>query len=132
MNLKTFERKYSANGKEIIKAFKKLEQYSRRPEELLGEFIVLERRLETLEAHNLPRRLKDAMESYAERLKVNRDRGLSAQINPGDLKISFTFEFSELDTSPSPSGPDNVGRRVYTGQTEFPGSNPGYGPRYIR
>lgn len=117
----------SDEAKQILEV---LRDYMKSPDRSLSEF------LEIWDPKQIKRILKSSeffqeLKAYLDRIQINKKKGENVTINPGDIKEFMRYAFSELDCRlhvssflPSPSR----GRRVYTGQTEQPGPNPGYHP----
>ena len=112
------------NAKRVLNELKKYMQY---PEISIEEFLTtgdIQENRKVLGSQELA----DELEFYLERIKANKEKGLSVEICQGDIREFLRFSFNSLDSRlderylPAPSR----GRRVYTGQTEQPGPNPGF------
>lgn len=103
-----------------------LVDYMDSPEISFSEFLIGESRQikEILKSPDFERELQ----GYLKRIQVNEKKGLDVRIHPQDIFEFMRSSFVELDSRRYDGflPPRDIGRRVYTGQTEQPGSNPGF------
>ena len=108
-------------------ALDSLRKYMESPERSYGEFLIGN-------SDEIRKILKspefiDELKAYLARIKVNKDKGLDITIKQGDIYEFMRASFTKLDDRAKRTcflEPVSKGRRVYTGQTEQPGPNPGF------
>ncbi len=113
----------SDEGKKYLEA---LRGYMESPAESFSEF--LEGNPEQIRGILASDEFVDELRSYIGRIQNNERQGLEVTIHPKDIYEFMRFSFTRLDDRKVDdcSGllpPPHRGRRVYTGQTEQPGSN---------
>jgi hypothetical protein len=123
---------YGVVGKDVQESLRQLEAFMENPSETISAFTNL--RYYATSEEELYRILKgeefaEEINEYVERLKINKEKGLDVSVEFLDIVKFMKYAFRELDSKVDPNSiryPGQCGRRVYTGQSEQPGPNPGY------